>query len=73
MSPPRKPAPPRETLSEQLRRAIRARGMSLSALAEESGVDRAVLSRFAAGTRTITIETADRLAAVLRLRFAPGR
>ena len=44
--PAAKPAPPRETLSEQrLRRAIRARGMSLSALAEESGVDRALAVR----------------------------
>lgn len=64
---------PREALSEQLRRAIRADGASLYALAEETGVSRSVLSRFVAGKRTITIETADRLAAALKLRLVAGR
>jgi plasmid maintenance system antidote protein VapI len=32
-----------------------------------------VLSRFLAGRRTITRETADRLAAVLKLRLIAGR
>jgi plasmid maintenance system antidote protein VapI len=59
-----------ETLSDQLRRAIRAQAPSLYRLAEETGVDRSVLSRFVAGTRTITFETADRLAVVLKLRLS---
>jgi Helix-turn-helix len=40
---------------------------------EEAGVDRSVLSRFVAGKRSITLETADRLAAVLRPRIVAGR
>jgi plasmid maintenance system antidote protein VapI len=65
----RKPSRPLECLSGQLRRAITARGGSLYELAEQAGVDRSVLSRFVAGRRTITLETADRLAAVLKVRL----
>jgi plasmid maintenance system antidote protein VapI len=50
-----------------------AAGPSVSALARDAGGDRSVLSRFLAGKRTITLETADRLAAVLKLRLIAGR
>ena len=43
--------------------------LSAYELAEASGVDRSVLSRFLAGKRTITLETADRLAEVLELKL----
>jgi hypothetical protein len=49
---------------------IAAAGSSVSEPARDAGVDRSVLSRFLAGKRTITLETADRLARVLRLRLA---
>jgi transcriptional regulator with XRE-family HTH domain len=61
------------TLSEQLRELIAAAGPSVYELARDAGVDRSVLSRFLAGKRTITLETADRLAAVLKLRLIAGR
>jgi transcriptional regulator with XRE-family HTH domain len=61
------------TLSDQLRELIAAAGPSAYELARDAGVDRSVLSRFLAGKRTITLETADRLAAVLKLRLIVGR
>jgi transcriptional regulator with XRE-family HTH domain len=67
----RKKAP--QSLFEQLRELIEAAGPSVYELARDAGVDRSVLSRFLAGQRTITLETADRLAAVLKLRLIAGR
>jgi transcriptional regulator with XRE-family HTH domain len=61
------------SLSEQLRELIAAAGPSVYELARDAGVDRSVLSRFLAGKRTITLETADRLAVVLKLRLIAGR
>jgi plasmid maintenance system antidote protein VapI len=61
---------PITSLSEQLRERIAAAGPSVYELARDAGVDRSVLSRFLAGKRTITLETADRLARVLKLRLA---
>ena len=60
------------SLSEQLRELIAA-GPSAYELARDAGVDRSVLSRFLAGKRTITLETADRLAKVLKLRLVECR
>ncbi len=57
------------SLSEQIRQAIASADLSPYELAEASGVDRSVLSRFSAGKRTITLETADKLAEVLKLRI----
>jgi plasmid maintenance system antidote protein VapI len=61
------------SLSDQLRELIATAGLSVYELARDAGVDRSVLSRFLAGQRTITLETADRLAAVLKLRLIAGR
>jgi len=57
------------SLSDQLRELIAGAGPSTYELARDAGVDRSVLSRFLTGKRTITLETADRLAAVLKLRL----
>ena len=63
----RKKAP--QSLSDQFRELIAGAGPSVYELARDAGVDRSVLSRFLAGKRTITLETADRLAKVLKLRL----
>jgi plasmid maintenance system antidote protein VapI len=63
----RKKAP--TSLSDQLREFIAGAGPSTYELARDTGVDRSVLSRFLAGKRTITLDTADRLARVLKLRL----
>jgi plasmid maintenance system antidote protein VapI len=64
---------PPTSLSDQLRERIAAAGPSVYELARDAGVDRSVLSRFLAGQRTITLETADRLAKVLKLRLVESR
>ena len=64
---------PSASLSDQLRERITTAGLSACELARDAGVDRSVLSRFLAGKRTITLETADRLAKVLKLRLVECR
>ena len=63
----RKPA---WTFSDQLRERIAQDGRAVSALAREAGIDRGALWRFVKGQQSITLETADRLAAVLKIRLA---
>ena len=43
--------------------------LSVYELGAAAAVDRSVLSRFLSGKRTITLDTADRLAEVLKLRI----
>jgi len=60
---------PAESLSDALRRHIRAEGVSLYELAEQTGVARGLLSRFMRGERDIRLETANRIAAYLGLEL----
>jgi plasmid maintenance system antidote protein VapI len=64
---------PPATLSDQLRERIGDARVSVYDLAAAAAVDRSILSRFLRGERTITLETADRLARVLKLRLVEGR
>jgi plasmid maintenance system antidote protein VapI len=57
------------TISEQLRERIATSPLSPYELAEASGVDRSVLSRFLTGKRSLTLDTVDKLADVLKLRL----
>ncbi len=54
-----------DSLSEALRRAIRASGKSLYQIAKESDVSQIVISRFLSGQRDIRMATADKLAEAL--------
>lgn len=54
-------------IDEQLRAALAESKLTAYALAKESGVDAAVLSRFLSGERDITLGTAAKLAHVLGL------
>jgi transcriptional regulator with XRE-family HTH domain len=56
-------------LADQLQAAIATSGESLYAIAKRSGVSYAVLHRFTAGKRGISLETADQLARALGLTF----
>ncbi len=60
-------------IDEQLRAAVAESKLSAYALAKESGVSAAVLSRFLSGERDITLGTAAKLAHVLGLKLAPIR
>ncbi len=62
-------APPKHSLSAQLRAIIESRGLTAYALGQHSGVDPTVIGRFLAGERDIRLETADKLAASLGLRL----
>ncbi len=56
-------------LADELRRAIRESGLSFNALATDTGVDKTIVGRFMAQKRTMTVETAGKLAKALGLRL----
>jgi plasmid maintenance system antidote protein VapI len=58
------------TLSEQLRAAIVASGLSHYRLAKETGVSPPIITRFANGTRSISLETADRIVAYFQMNLS---
>ena len=60
-------------ISDALRRAIKASGKSLSEIGRESGVHRAVLSRFVRGERTLTTPAVDKLASFFGMRLTKAR
>jgi Helix-turn-helix domain len=64
----RKPADP-PTISDRLRHAITASGLTHYAIGKAAGVDPGVISRFTTGERTLRLETVDRIAAALGLRL----
>jgi plasmid maintenance system antidote protein VapI len=54
--------PPRPTIADRLRRAVRDRGQAVNAVAKAAGVAQPVLYRFMTGERDLTLDTAQRLA-----------
>jgi plasmid maintenance system antidote protein VapI len=52
-----------KTITETLRRTIAESGIPLLVLASATGVNRASLSRFVAGKRSLRLDMADRIAA----------
>ena len=63
----------RKSLPDIIRDAIRRDSRTPYRLSEESGVARAVLSRFIRGERDLNLRTADRLCQVLGLGLRPVR
>jgi plasmid maintenance system antidote protein VapI len=59
-------------ISETLRQAVRDSGLPLQQIAEAAGVERASLSRFIRGQRTLRLDMADRLAAYFGLQLKPA-
>lgn len=57
----------KRTLTQALKQAIEASGQSHLQIAKGSGVSQAVLSRFVSGERSITLQTADKVASYLGL------
>ncbi len=56
-------------LSKSLRKALLDCGESIYAIAKGSGVDWSVINRFINDERSITMETADKLAVFLELEL----
>jgi len=65
----RKEAQEEPTLSGELRRAIHASKLSLSAIASHAGIVPSLLDEFLTGERTLRSDVMDRLAAVLGFRL----
>ena len=63
--------PMKRDLVEVLRHAIKTSGKSRPELEHESGVTMAVIGRFVGGKRSITIDTAAKLAGALGLVLVP--
>jgi hypothetical protein len=59
-----------DRLSDQLRHLIRDSGISRYRLAQDAGIDQAMLSRFMAGKGGLGMNSVDSLAAVLRISLA---
>ena len=57
----------RPTISEQLRKAITASGLSRCEIAKQSGIEQSALSRFMSGERGLSTSTLDKLADALGL------
>jgi hypothetical protein len=67
----RKEAREEATLSGELRRAIHASPLSLSAIAERAGIPPLVLDEFLTGERTLRSDVLDRLACLLGYVLQP--
>jgi transcriptional regulator with XRE-family HTH domain len=62
-----------KTMTEVLRRAIRESGLPMLKIAEDTGIQRASLIRFARGDQSLRLDVADKLATYFRLSLTPGR
>jgi transcriptional regulator with XRE-family HTH domain len=56
-----------KSIVDQLQRAIRASGQTEYAIAKGSGVSQSIINRFVSGERGISLETAAKIAAYLKL------
>lgn len=62
-----------ESLTDTLKKEIKRCGMTRYQLWKLSGVEQSILSRFMAGKIGMTLETADPLCRVLKLRLKKDR
>lgn len=62
-----------KTISDQVRQAIDASGLTRYEIAKRAGIDQSALSKFYHGQRGITTETLDKIAKVLGLRITIDR
>jgi transcriptional regulator with XRE-family HTH domain len=64
---------PPSSLTDQLRGIIEDCGVSRYEICKQTGVDKAALSRFVSGERSLTLEAVDRMAAFLGLKLTGKR
>jgi hypothetical protein len=58
------------SISDELRAAIKASELSRYAISQATGIDQAVLSRFVAGKRGLSLESVDAIGKLLELTLA---
>ena len=58
------------TMTDQLKRAIVASGLTVYRIAKDSGVPQPVVHRFMAGDQGISLATAEKLARYLKLKLS---
>ena len=63
----------RKTLERHLRDAVTESGLSQYRIAKDTGISQPVVTRFANGTRSISIDTADRLMEYFGLEITPKK
>jgi len=63
----------RKSIVAELRKAIVESGYTQNQLSELSGVNRSQINRFVSGERTLTLESAEKIAKVLKLELRPKR
>lgn len=68
-----KKKPKASSLTDDLKAAIQASGVSVYQLSKDCGVAQPVLSRFLSGQRDIYLATAEKLATHFGLRFTRDR
>jgi len=61
------------SITSQLKRAIEQAGVSRYVVCRRAQVDQGAVSRFMSGKRSLTLETADRLAEALGLELQKRR
>lgn len=61
-----------QPISDALKNAIEASGLSIKALERETGVSRQSMMHFMRGTRTLRLDIADKLAAFFKLNVGPA-
>jgi len=55
-------------LSDQIRQAVDASGLSRYRICKETGIDKGLMSRFMAGKGTLSMQTLDAVADLLRIQ-----
>ena len=63
----------RAKLSDQIRRAVDACGMTRYRISMETGIDQGTLSRFMSGAYGLPMRTLDKLADYLNLNITAGK
>jgi len=58
-----------DTLTDQIREAVRQSGLTHYRICQETGIDKASMSKFVSGERGLSLAHLDKLAALLGLRI----
>ncbi|MEK6260108.1 MAG: helix-turn-helix transcriptional regulator [Planctomycetota bacterium] len=64
--------PDEQPITDALKNAIEASGMSIKSLERETGVSRQSMMHFMRGTRTLRLDIADKLATYFGLELRPA-